>query len=81
MNAYKFETVVQDDGTIKIPEMKNLVNHKIEILIIDLTEKKTENKEFKTFDEFSRKWKGCLKGIDIDTYKQDRIKDLEDKYK
>jgi hypothetical protein len=78
MNAYKFETIVQNDGTIKIPQIKNLVNHKIEILIIDLSENK--KKSFNTFEEFSQKWKGCIKGIHLDNYKEERIKNLEEKH-
>lgn len=81
MNAYKFETIVQDDGIIKIPEIRDLVNHKVEILIIDLSESNKEKKQFKTFKEFSKKWKGCLKGINIDNYKEDRINHLKEKNK
>ena len=79
MNAYKFETIVHDDGIIKIPEIKDLVNHKIEILIIDLSENK--KRSFKTFKEFSQKWKGCIKGIKLNNYKEERIKQLEKKHK
>lgn len=80
MEAYKFETIVQENGSINMPELKELKNHKVEVIIIDMAEKKSE-KKLKSFEEFSKKWKGCLKGIDVSHFREDRITDLEEKHK
>jgi hypothetical protein len=62
MHAFKFETTVLDDGIIKIPEIRYLVNKEVEIFIVE-----KENQQIKfnqpkiSFEEFSNKWAGFLK--------------------
>lgn len=80
MNAYKFETTVQNDGVIQIPELKKLANHKIEIFIVD---KSNEEKSsgYKSFKDFSKKWAGFIKDSNLKNYEDKRIEYLEEKYK
>ncbi|MBC8182708.1 hypothetical protein H8E88_16530 [candidate division KSB1 bacterium] len=81
MDAYKFETTVQKDGIIKIPEIRNLINQRVEVFIVEKKnhQNNTIPAEF-SFEEFSRKWRGFLKGAKIEKYKNDHIKYLQEKY-
>ncbi len=80
MKAYKFETTVLEGGIIKIPELNNLANHKIELFIVEKDDIE-ESRDFDTYEQFSDKWKGLLKGIDIDNWKDDYIEYKKEKYK
>ena len=43
MNAYKIETTITDDGKIILPsDLKNIFNHKVEIVVLD---KENKNKK------------------------------------
>ncbi|MFX0137295.1 MAG: hypothetical protein ACFFDN_26895 [Candidatus Hodarchaeota archaeon] len=82
MHAFKFETTVLDDGIIKIPEIRHLVNKKVEIFIVEKENQQAKSNRPKiSFEEFSNKWAGFLKGADITNWKEDYVNYLEEKYK
>ena len=79
MQAYQFETVIQEEGILKIPELEDLVNHRVEVFVIDKTPI-PQNSEIQSFDHFKNKWKGFLKNVDLADCKDERILALEEKY-
>jgi len=77
MEAYKFETTVLENGTIKIPEFEKYKNKSIEIFIIF----KPEIHEIHTkvsAEEFLIKWTGFAKDINAE---DERYNYLMEKYK
>lgn len=82
MHAFKFETTVLDDGIIKIPEIRNLVNKKVEIFIVEKENHQAKsNRPKMSFEAFSNRWAGFLKGADVTNWKEDYVNYLEEKYK
>jgi hypothetical protein len=82
MKAYKFETVVLEGGIIKIPQLNSLSGNEVEIFVIEKDKKSSiNNQPYKNFEEFSNKWKGLLKDADINNWKEDYIRDREEKHK
>ena len=82
MHAFKFETTVLDDGIIKIPEIRYLVNKKVEIFIVEKENHQAKSNRPKiSFEEFSKRWAGFLKGADLTNWKEDYVNYLEEKYK
>ena len=73
MHTQIFETRVLKEGYLKIPEIKNLVNHKVKVFIFEEKEK-----EKITVEEFLKKWTGVLKGKNPDRLK---FEYLMEKYK
>lgn len=81
MQAFKFETSVHEDGVIKIPEIKDLVNHEITIFIIPKEAPATKiYSRKKSFAEFSKKWCGFLKNSVDDNWREEYSNFLEEKY-
>ncbi len=82
MNAYQFETTVLEDGILKIPEIKKLTNQVVQVFII---EKNYRQKKLKqrplTYEDFSKRWRGFLKGTKIENWKDDYTNYLMEKYK
>jgi len=74
---YRYTTIVQSNGIIKIPEISSLENHEIEVIILDknIVPAHTTNK---SFTDFSEKWKGLLKNsetsADFQTEKIDYLR-------
>lgn len=50
MEAYKFETTVLENGVIKIPEISNLKNQKIEVFVV------VKSNEKLTFEEWNNQF-------------------------
>jgi len=79
MEAYKFETIVQENGIIQLPQISKFVNQEIEIFIVlKQTDKRSDNDKKLTIDQFANKWKGFLKGSNPDNSKFNYI---SEKYK
>ncbi len=57
MKAYKFDTKVNQNGTIKIPYKHSLAGKKVEVIIVPKTDSKRENFSAKDFID---KWGGFL---------------------
>ncbi len=66
MKVYKFISKIEKDGTIKIPdEMKNLIEHEVEITIIDRKD-----------EDVIEKTKGTIKNLSVEIIK--KIAESED---
>ena len=80
MNAYKFDVRVGLDGKIVIPDMKDLVNLNVEVIIVPEYEKKGKNKlGLKSSGKtFTNRWAGSI----TNPYGENpRIDFLAEKYK
>ncbi|HHE38318.1 MAG TPA: hypothetical protein ENL20_07070 [Candidatus Cloacimonetes bacterium] len=76
MHTQVFRTKVHEDGVIRIPEIKNLVNHYVDVYLRDRTDVKKNEKM--TFRKFIKKWEGIIEGADPDKMK---FEFLKEKYK
>ena len=76
MQNHIYETKVLENGILKIPEIKNIVNHKVKIILIDENENSKE--ETMAFKNFLKKWMGIIKGVDSEKL---RFEYLMEKYK
>ena len=62
MEAYKFETIVLENGIIQIPEISKFANRPIELFIIVKPSEKPERiRQTQTIEQFLEKWTGFLK--------------------
>ncbi len=74
MEAYKFKTTVQKDGTIQIPEISGLANRRVELfIVVERPEQEQEGAVGHDTDRFLDKWTGVLEGLDADRLKQDYL--------
>ncbi|OQX99023.1 MAG: hypothetical protein B6I24_03670 [Bacteroidetes bacterium 4572_128] len=65
MEAYKFETMVLENGVLEIPEISRYKNRMIEIIImLNPVTEKVEKK--KSIDDFFEKWSGRFAEVEID---------------
>jgi hypothetical protein len=69
MEAYKFETIVQTDGIISIPEISRFANREVEVLIMVKPKNKTHPERSQVIRQFLDTWSGALKGINPDDLK------------
>ena len=77
MEAYKFETTILENGTIRVPEFEKYKNKKIEIFVVFKPETHKEKSKISA-DEFLANWTGFAKGIDPEDEKYNY---LTEKYK
>jgi hypothetical protein len=77
MQAYKFETTVQENGIIQIPEMAGLAHQRVEVFVVVSSSDEQETKQSQAVDIFLEKWTGFLKGLDPDELKHQY---LQEKY-
>lgn len=77
MEAYKFETVIQENGVIQIPEISKFADHQAEIFIVVKPKPKPKAATQQTVNDFLDKWRGLLEELDPDELK-DRY--LQEKY-
>ena len=77
MEAYKFQTTVQENGVIQIPEIANLVHQQVEIFVVVNPPTELEARERQTIDRFLNKWRGFLKDADPEDLK---ARYLQEKY-
>jgi hypothetical protein len=80
MKAYKFVTIIQEGGIIKIPELKDLSGNEIEVFIVEKGKSDYDEEEHNNFEEFSKKWRGALKGGDISHWRDEYIKYKKEKH-
>ncbi len=76
LQVFKFDTIVQENGIIRIPEIKRFVNCEIEIFVVIKQTKKLEPKL--TVSSFIEQWAGFFKTNDADDAKYQY---LTEKYK
>ncbi len=62
MEAYKFETTIQENGVIQIPEMARLTHQRVEAFVVVSAAINRENREPQGVESFLDKWRGFLKG-------------------
>lgn len=72
---YKYETMVQENGQIRIPKMTSLARQRVEIVIRPLQSQETKSSQ--DAKAFVEKWRGTLKGADPDKLKSQY---LQEKY-
>ena len=77
METYKFETTVQEDGVIKIPEIAKLAHQRVEISVVISSSDELASEPSQYIEAFINKWRGFLKGFDPDELKS---KYLQEKY-
>ncbi len=53
MEAYKFETTIQENGVIQIPEMARLTHQRVEVFVVVSAAINRENREPTRCREFS----------------------------
>jgi hypothetical protein len=76
MEAYRFETKIQKDGTIRIPEISGLADRSVELFIV-MKPSVTPRDAASRADHFLNKWTGVIQGADVDQIKKDY---LQEKY-
>jgi hypothetical protein len=64
MEAYKFETIIMEDGIIKIPELSAHKDHRIEVIVVLKPEKKKQTSN--TIEDFLAQWSGFFKIAETD---------------
>ncbi|GAK52430.1 hypothetical protein U14_03681 [Candidatus Moduliflexus flocculans] len=75
MEAYKFETTVEENGVIRIPEIARFALRNVEIfLVFESTEHPPEMERERRVEQFLDKWTGILKGSDPDEAKHDYLR-------
>lgn len=78
MEAYKFDTMVLENGLIKIPEISQFANRAIEVFIVlKQSPIQTDTRKTQDMEQFLEKWTGFLKGSNPDEAK---LHYLQDKY-
>ncbi|MEA3342044.1 MAG: hypothetical protein U9R15_18930 [Chloroflexota bacterium] len=77
MEAYKFETTIQENGVIQIPEMARLTHQRVEIFVVISAAINQESRKPQSVENFLDKWRGFLKGFNPDELKAQY---LQEKY-
>lgn len=72
MEAIKFETVILENGIIRVPDFQKLKSKKVEVLILFKPEIESETREKET-EEFINKWFGYFPEIDTDDVRYNAI--------
>lgn len=67
MKAYKFDTKISEDGTIRLPLSPTLYDKEVEIIIVPKTTKEKKNPH--KASDFVNKWAGFLTNPDTDNSK------------
>lgn len=75
MEAYKFTTIIQKDGTIKIPSISQFANREVEVVI--LLTPTFQPAPPQNIEQFWQTWQGLLKELDPDQLKAQY---LQEKY-
>ncbi|MCA9937889.1 MAG: hypothetical protein KC418_04565 [Anaerolineales bacterium] len=79
MEAYKFQTTIQEDGIIQIPRIAKWVNQQVEVFIVLGPENPPEPSPtpVPSIITFLKKWHGFLKEFDPEQLKAEY---LQEKY-
>lgn len=72
MEAYKFETIVQQEGVIQIPEISGLANREVEVFIMVKPKAKLRPE---SFERFLDKWGGFLRDSDPEILKEQYLRE------
>ncbi len=74
MEAYKFETMVLENGILEIPEISRYKNRMIEIIVM-LNPVKEKEKEKKSIDDFFEKWSGRFAEVETNDIRYNALMD------
>jgi hypothetical protein len=74
MEALKFDTLVRENGILKIPELKNYVNQNVEVFIV-LNPVKNQTSSAQDLSAFFEKWTGYFREIPTDDVKYNYLMD------
>jgi hypothetical protein len=74
MEAMKFDTLVRENGVLKIPELKNYVNQNVEVFVV-LNPAKNQKREPTDLSAFIEKWTGYFREITTDDIKYNYLMD------
>ena len=74
-DAYRFETTVQANGVLQIPEMARFYDHQVEIIV--MVKPQIKQTIQLRVEKFLDKWTGFLKDVDPDELK---LQYLQEKY-
>jgi hypothetical protein len=74
MEAMKFDTLVRENGVLKIPELKNYVNQNVEVFVV-LNPVKNQKREPTDLSAFIEKWTGYFREITTDDIKYNYLMD------
>lgn len=77
MEAYRFQTTIQKDGVVKIPEIAKWANQQAEIFVVIMPSASLETESAPLLTTFLEKWRGFLNGFDPDELKSQY---LQEKY-
>lgn len=75
MQTYRFETEIQENGIISIPEIAQFANQQIELVIVIKTEPQQAELRKQQVNLFLHKWVGILKGFDTDELKAQYLRE------
>lgn len=75
MEAYKFETTVLEDGTLKIPEIAKFKNQKVQVFLIPdySIQEENEKNNLQEIEEFINTWVGHFSDIETDDIRYNAI--------
>jgi hypothetical protein len=74
MEAMKFDTLVRENGVLKIPELKNYVNQNVEVFVV-LNPVKNQKREPTDLSAFLEKWTGYFRETTTDDIKYNYLMD------
>lgn len=74
MEAMKFDTLVRENGVLKIPELKNYVNQNVEVFVV-LNPAKNQTREATDLSAFLEKWTGYFRETTTDDLKYNYLMD------
>ena len=77
MEAYKFETTIQQGGVIQIPEMSRWTHQRVQVFVVISPPAAPETELAPSIAAFLDRWRGFLKGCDAE---QLRGQYLQEKY-
>jgi len=75
MEAYRFETKVQKDGVIRIPEISGLADRSVELFIVMKKSTKKISDSASRVDRFLDRWAGVLEGGNPEQLKETYLKE------
>lgn len=75
MEAYRFETKVQKDGVIRIPEISGLADRSVELFIVMKQSAEQTSDSASRMERFLDKWAGVVEGADSDQLKETYLKE------
>jgi len=77
MEAYKFETTIQKNGVIQIPEIAKWAQQRVDVFVVIHPTSRPDVELALSVKNFLNRWRGFLKGYDPDKL---RTQYLQGKY-